>query len=173
MGISSSSSIVGHFLGGPHMFAPWGSIFITVLFIAAKEWKPPTSPSRGDWWKKPGTYIQWNTAQLLKKKMREHLQEGRGWRLQNHTHMETHLSWSLILFVRILPVECLKREVGWPSDCTRLAGIANQLLQALKIKTILNSCPFPPNPPKKMLSWSPSEYRKWKWRAGLLCYLIV
>ena len=76
--------------------------------------------------------------------MREHLQEGRGRRLQNHTHMETHLSWSLILFVRILPVECLKREVGWPSDCTSLAGIANQLLQALKIKTILNPCPPPP-----------------------------
>lgn len=59
------------------------------------------------------------------------------------THIETHLSWSLILFAGILLVECQKREVGWPSGCTSLASTANQLLQALKIKTTLNPCSLP------------------------------
>lgn len=68
---------------------------------------------------------------------------GTGEGLYPHTHTETHLNWSPILFVGILLVECLKREVGWPSDHTSSASIANQLLQALKIKTILNPCSLP------------------------------
>lgn len=58
-------------------------------------------------------------------------------------HTETHLNWSPILFVGILLVECLEREMGWLSDHTSSASIANQLLQALKIKTILNPCSLP------------------------------
>lgn len=53
----------------------------------------------------------------------------------------THCKESLVWFVELLLVECLKKE--WLSDFTSLASIVNQLLQALQIKVILNPCSLP------------------------------
>lgn len=93
---------------------------------------------------------------------------GRGRKLQNHPPfppppLETHQLVSSLI-CKDSAVECLKRVVSWPSGCTDFASIANQLLQALKIQTVLNFCPFPPR--KNAILESFSEKRKWKWRAG-------
>ena len=38
-------------------------MFIVALFTIARTWKQPTCPSRDEWIKKIGTYIQWNITQ--------------------------------------------------------------------------------------------------------------
>lgn len=50
-------------------------------------------------------------------------------------------SWSLVWFVEILLAECFLGE--WLADCTSIASIVNQQLQALQIKVILNPCSLP------------------------------
>jgi hypothetical protein len=44
------------------------TMFIAALFIIARSWKEPRCPSTEEWIKKFGTFTQWSSTQLLKRK---------------------------------------------------------------------------------------------------------